>query len=174
MINNVLKAVIYFIVLVLVQVLILNNIHFFRVAVPFLYLYFILKLPAGMSRTSLLLLSFLMGITIDAFSNTPGLHAAAATFAGFVRQPVIRLFMGKDVIPDLSPSYRMFGVGGFMKYTLVMVFLHHTVLYLVESFSLFDPVFLVIRILASVILTTLLICTVEAFNVESLKSGDKQ
>ena len=42
MINNILRGFIYFVVLVLVQVLILNNIHFLRVATPFLYLYFIL------------------------------------------------------------------------------------------------------------------------------------
>ena len=43
MINNILRGFIYFVVLVLVQVLILNNIHFLRVATPFLYLYFILN-----------------------------------------------------------------------------------------------------------------------------------
>ena len=51
MINNILRGFIYFVVLVLVQVLILNNIHFLRVATPFLYLYFILKMPVGSSRT---------------------------------------------------------------------------------------------------------------------------
>ncbi|MCC8153236.1 MAG: rod shape-determining protein MreD [Tannerellaceae bacterium] len=173
MINNVLKGFIYFIVLVLIQVWILNNIHFFRIAIPFLYIYFILKLPAGISRTSLLLLSFLIGIVIDIFSNTPGLHASACTFAGFCRQPLIHLFVGRDVIPDLPPSYRMFGVGGFINYTLAIVILHHTVLYLVESFTLFDPVFLVLRIVGSVLLTTLLICTIEAFNLDTQKSGEK-
>jgi len=173
MINNVLKACIYFIVLVLIQVWVLNNIHFFRIAIPFLYIYFILKLPAGINRTSILLLSFLIGLVIDIFSNTPGLHAAACTFAGFCRQPLIQLLVGKDVIADLSPSYRMFGIGGFFKYAFIMVLLHHTALYLVESFSFFDPASLLIRIVASVILTTVLICTVEAFNTDSLKSGDK-
>ena len=52
MINNILRGFIYFVVLVLVQVLILNNIHFLRVATPFLYLYFILKMPVGSSRTN--------------------------------------------------------------------------------------------------------------------------
>ncbi|MCD7938132.1 MAG: rod shape-determining protein MreD [Tannerellaceae bacterium] len=173
MINNVLKACIYFVVLVLIQVWVLNNIHFFRVAIPFLYIYFILKLPTGISRTSILLLSFLIGIVVDIFSNTPGLHAAASTFAGFCRQPLIQLLIGKDVMPDLPPSYRMFGIGGFFKYVLIMVILHHTTLYLVESFSLFDPLSLLIRIVGSVILTTLLVCIVEAFNTDSLKSGEK-
>ena len=56
MINNILRGFIYFVVLVLVQVLILNNIHFLRVATPFLYLYFILKMPVGSSRTNVVFL----------------------------------------------------------------------------------------------------------------------
>ena len=67
MINNILRGFIYFVVLVLVQVLILNNIHFLRVATPFLYLYFILKMPVGSSRMNVVFFSFLIGLTIDIF-----------------------------------------------------------------------------------------------------------
>ena len=47
MINNLLRGFIYFVVFVLIQVLVLNNIHFLRIATPFLYLYFIIKMPVG-------------------------------------------------------------------------------------------------------------------------------
>ena len=47
---NLLRGLVYFVVLVLIQVLILNNIHFLRIATPFLYLYFIIKMPVGTSR----------------------------------------------------------------------------------------------------------------------------
>lgn len=95
MINSILRGFIYFVVLVLAQVLILNNIHFLRVATPFLYLYFILKLPVGISRTNVVFFSFLIGLVIDIFSNTPGMHAFACTLAGFIRHPLIQLLMGK-------------------------------------------------------------------------------
>ena len=52
MINNLLRGFIYFVVFVLIQVLILNNIHFLRIATPFLYLYFIIKMPVGHGRKS--------------------------------------------------------------------------------------------------------------------------
>ena len=93
MINNILRGFIYFVVLVLVQVLILNNIHFLRVATPFLYLYFILKMPVGSSRTNVVFFSFLIGLTIDVFSNTPGMHAFACTLAGFIRHSLIQLLI---------------------------------------------------------------------------------
>ncbi len=172
MINNLVKGILYFVILILVQVLLLNNIYFFRVAIPFLYIYFILKLPVGVSRVSMLILSFITGLTIDAFSNSPGLHAAACTFIGFVREYVINLYLDKDLLPDLPPSFKTFGVGGFFRYTLTLVILHHTALFMAESFSFFDPVFLFVRLLASVILTTILICTFEAFNIQTQKSGE--
>lgn len=76
MINNLLRGFIYFVVFVLIQVLILNNIHFLRIATPFLYLYFIIKMPVGSSRTQVVFFSFIAGVVIDTFSNTPGMHAA--------------------------------------------------------------------------------------------------
>ena len=113
MINNLLRGFIYFVVFVLIQVLILNNIHFLRIATPFLYLYFIIKMPVGSSRTQVVFFSFIAGVVIDTFSNTPGMHAAACTLAGFCREPLIRVFMGKDLPEGIYPSYKTFGFGGF-------------------------------------------------------------
>ena len=164
MINNLLRGFIYFVVFVLIQVLVLNNIHFLRIATPFLYLYFIIKMPVGSSRTQVVFFSFIAGVVIDTFSNTPGMHAAACTLAGFCR--------GKDLPEGIYPSYKTFGFGGFFRYVLSFVLIQHTTLFVIESLTLFDPLFLVVRILSSVVMTTLLICTVEAFNIESQKSGE--
>lgn len=172
MINQILRGLFYFLVFVTIQILVLNNIHFLRIATPFLYLYFILKLPVGIPRTQVVLFSFLAGLTIDTFSNTPGMHAAACTLAGFMRDPLIRLFIGKDLPEGIYPSYKTFGFGGFFRYAFTFVVIHHTALFLLESLTFFDPLFLALRILASVAITTLLICTVEAFNIESQKSGE--
>ena len=106
MINSFLRGFVYFVVFVLIQVLVLNNIHFLRIATPFLYLYFILKMPVGVSRAQVVFFSFLVGFVIDLFSNTPGMHAAACTLAGFCREPLIAVFMGKDLPDGIYPSYR--------------------------------------------------------------------
>ena len=67
----------WFIGLVLLQVLILNNVHIAGYATPFLYIYFILKFSSGTSRNELMLWAFFFGLTIDIFSDTPGMNAAA-------------------------------------------------------------------------------------------------
>lgn len=172
MIRNIVRGLVYFIVFVLIQVLILNNIYYLRIATPFLYLYFLLKLPIGISRSAILLIAFATGLTIDLFSNTPGMHAAACTFVGFFRAGMIRFLIGKDLLEGAFPSYHVFGVGGFLRYTTLFVFLHQIVLFLVESLTLFDPLFLVIRILSSTLLSVILIAIVEAFNMETVKYGE--
>lgn len=172
MINNIIRGLIYFVIFVLVQVLILNNIYYLRIATPFVYLYFLLKLPVGISKSVLLFISFLTGLTIDFFSNTPGMHAAACTFVGFFRPGMIKLLIGKEIPEGVIPSYGVFGTGGFLRYTFLFVFLHHIVLFLVESLTLFDPLYLAFRILSSILLSVVLIAIVEAFNMEVVRNGE--
>ncbi len=85
MIISYLQQLYWFFGLVVMQVLILNKIHVLGFITPFLYIYFLLKLPTGTSRNLLLLLGFTLGIVIDMFSNTPGMNAAACVFLAFVR-----------------------------------------------------------------------------------------
>ena len=74
----------WFIGLVLLQVLILNSVHIAGYATPFLYIYFILKFSSGTSRNELMLWAFFFGLTIDIFSDTPGMNAAATVLLAFV------------------------------------------------------------------------------------------
>jgi rod shape-determining protein MreD len=173
MIHHVIRSAIYFVLFVLIQVVFLNQIYFLRIATPFLYIYFLLKLPVTTFRLQMFILFFLTGLVIDAFSNTPGMHAATCTMIGFVREPLIRFFMGKELPTGTYPSYQTFGYGGFIRYTVSIVFIHHVVLFLIESMSLFDFWFLLVRIIASVTMTSLLVCTVELFNPEARKNGGK-
>ena len=166
MIKSFIKVLVYFVLFVSIQVLVLDNIHLFRIVTPFLYLYIILKIPANISRSPVIAISFLLGITIDMFYNTLGMHAAACSLAGMIRNPLMNTFSEKKITESETPSYRTLGVGAFMKYVIVLVLSHHVVLYLIESISLFDPIFLLFRIFANVILTVLYIFIIEAFNIE--------
>lgn len=172
MINNILRNIIYFVVCALLQILILNNVHFLRVATPFVYLYFIVKLPVGMPKSQVIFLSFLMGLVIDIFGNTPGMHAAACTMAGFSRDSLISFFAGKDLPDGIFPSFKTFTYGVYFRYVLSLVIIHHSVLFFIESLTLFDPLFLLIRLGASVGLTTLIILIAETFNLELQRSEE--
>jgi rod shape-determining protein MreD len=133
----------------------------------------ILKLPVDMNRSEVIIISFLLGLVVDIFSNTFGVHAAACSFIGFVRTPLLERFVDMKELPEGSlPSYNLFGYARFIRYTLVIVTLHHVILFVIEAFTFFQPLFMVVRMLLSILLSLLLILIIEAFNLEKKKSGE--
>ena len=172
MINNILRSILYFVVFVMFKVLFLKNKHYMLIATHILYLYCIIKMPIGISRSGVLIFSFITGLIVDMFSNTPGMHAGACTLVGLLREPLIHFLQGEDIADGLYPSYHSFGYAGFIRYVALFVFIHHVTLFLLEALTLFDPLFLLIRVGASVLMTILSICAVELFNFESQKIGE--
>ena len=165
MINNILRVMIYFIIFLSLQIFVLNNLHFLRLDTHFIYIYILLKMPIGTSPVKLLLLSFVTGFIVDIFSNTVGMHAAACTLIAFLREPFIHLLVGKDVPEGSVPTFNSLGRGTFIRYVLGFTAVHHIALFLIESLTFFDPFYLVLRIMASICLTALLIFVAESFNL---------
>lgn len=167
------RIMIYFVIFVLLQVLVMNNIHLFGLITPFIYLYVLLKLPVDMTRSRVVVVSFLLGLAVDVFSNTFGMHAAACSFVGFIRTPLLERFVDMKELPEGSvPSYQLFGFGKFMRYAFVLVTLHHVTLFLIESFSFFQPVLMITRMFSSILLTSLLMFIIEAFNLSKVRNGE--
>jgi len=136
MIKDLGKYVIMFVVLVLIQVLILNNIQFSGLINPYIYILFILLLPFTIPGYLLLGLSFLIGLSVDIFSNTPGLHAGASVLLGFVRPGLARLITSREIIEKGNmPGMRQIGFASFLKYVTMAVLIHHLFLFYAESFS---------------------------------------
>lgn len=144
------KYIRLFVGLVLLQVLILNNIRFGGYINPYIYVLFILMLPIDVSGWMLLLSSFLLGLTVDMFSDSSGMHAAAAVFAAFCRPAVIQLISVKaDFESGTVPSIPDQGLSWIMLYSLLMILLHHIPLFFLEVFRFTDAGQTIMRILLS-------------------------
>lgn len=159
-----LQNIFRFILLVLFQVLVLDNIQFLGYINPYLYILFILALPVQMPRWAILLLAFGLGLTIDAFSNTMGMHAFATVMAAFFRSGVIKLFTSIEEGNNPTPSFYTFGVSAYVKYVVLMVFIHHATLFFIEAFSFVNFWLMLAKILLSSLITILLILGIESFN----------
>ena len=147
----------WFIGLVLLQVLILNNVHIAGYATPFLYIYFILKFNSGTSRNELMLWAFFFGLTID----TPGMNAAATVLLAFLRPSLLRLFTPRDNQDNLVPSFKSMGITPFLKYTTASVFIHSLALLSIEFFSFSGIWLLLLRVALCTVLTVTCIVAVE-------------
>lgn len=145
----------------LLQVLILNNVHIAGYATPFLYIYLILKFESNVSRNVLMLWGFFLGLTVDIFSDTPGMNASATVLLAFLRPTFLRLFVPRDTLEALVPSIRSMGVSPFLKYLFACVFVHHGMLLTIEFFSFAHIGMLLLRIVASTLLTVACIMAIE-------------
>jgi len=133
--NNILKNSARFILFLLIQIIILNEIppvHQF--ITPYLYFIFILWLPFGTSRIATTLMGFVLGYSLDVFTNTPGLHAAAATLVGYLRPTILNLLLAQELSEELNkePSIGTMGWGPFTFYIFSLTFIHHFYLVLLE------------------------------------------
>ena len=158
MIESLLKYVLMFFVLVLFQVLILNNIQFGGYMNPYLYVLFILLLPFETPVWLQLILGFLLGIIIDMFARTLGMHTSATVFMAFMRPFVLNYFAPRDGYESGSfPRLFYFGFNLFLKYALILVFLHHCFLFYIEIFRLSEFFLTLLRVMASTLLTMVFI-----------------
>jgi hypothetical protein len=157
--NSVLiRNIFRFILLVILQVFVFDKIRISGFLNPYIYVMFILMLPFEISGWLLLLSSFLLGLSIDIFSHTGGMHAAASVFMAYARPGVIRLLGKKeDLEPGQFPNARDFGTLWFTTYSFILVFLHHLILFNIEIFR-FDEFFVtLLKVLINAVLTTVLI-----------------
>jgi rod shape-determining protein MreD len=152
------KYVIMFWVLVIVQVLILNNIQFSGLINPYIYILFILLLPFTIPGYFLLGLSFLLGLTVDIFNNTPGIHAGATVLLGFLRPGIAELISSREIIEKgNTPNMTQLGFASFIKYTVISVMVHHLFLFFAEAFSLGDFLETILRFILSSIFSIVII-----------------
>jgi len=168
--NPALRIALRFVLVLLVQVLILNNIQFSGYINPYFYLWFVMLLPLDTPGWLMLIMAFLLGLGVDLFpqgisgpGSSLGIHAAATVLVAFSR-PMILKWIGSGIEYDQksSPDGRTYGWVWFAMYTLVMVTMHHLVLFIVEDFSLVHFFRILLRILLSVLVTSLLILIWEA------------
>lgn len=156
-----LKGIIAFAVLLLVQVLVFNHIHLFNCATPLLYVYMPVLFSRNNSRWVVLLLSFFMGMAIDVFQNTPGVAMATMTFIGLIQPLILGVFMQQDSEADIVPSMRTLGVAKFSYYSFIITFLYCLVFFTLETFTFFNWLQWLETVGASTLLTYILILVLE-------------
>lgn len=132
--------VLLFVVYVLVQVIFLKTLALFGVAFCFLYVAYILLLPVETSPMALLAIAFGMGLIMDLFYYSPGLHTSACVLIAFLRRYWLLANTpqgGYDA--GVTPSLATGGLQWFLVYSIPLIFVHHAVLFFTEigGFHLF-------------------------------------
>ena len=133
--NLLIKYFVMFISLVLIQILILNQVQIGGFINPYIYILFIILLPLNTPRYAVLLLGFVLGLTIDIFMNSLGIHAAACVFIAYMRPVIVRLISDREEDRSEYPGLHQNKLIWFLSYVSIMVVLHHIILFYIEVFT---------------------------------------
>ncbi len=162
--SSLIKNIIRFIFFILVQVFELNNIpplhHFVN---PYIYFLFILWLPFKIGRRTLMAVAFALGLCLDYFTKTPGLHAAPCVLIAYLRPFLINLLIPQDIADTNydEPSIKSMGFAPYFTYAAVLTLVHHAFLFLLEALQFGGFLYFIVKTFLSVAISLLLILIVE-------------
>lgn len=155
------RKAIVFVVLLLSQALVFNHIRLLGCATVLLYVYFVVMFPRNYPRWALLLWSFFMGLSVDLFSNTPGLTAASLTLTGFLQPYLLELFLPREAAENIKSSVATLGFVKFLTLASTLVLIHCVVFFTLEAFSFFNWMQWMLNIVGTTLLTLIILMTLE-------------
>ena len=134
--STLVKNIIRFILLILVQFFVLDKVHLSYMVTPYIYILFILWMPFKFSRTLQMILAFLLGFTLDSFHHNPGFHAAGCVLIAYVRPFLINILIPHQGAESNYEEPSLKSIGGFMPYMVyagVLTLLHNSWLFMLEA-----------------------------------------
>lgn len=121
-------------VLIMAQVMILKDLELFQVAFCLPYVLLILLLPFNFNRVAALIVGFVMGLFVDMFYDTPGIHAAACVLIAFIRPFWLDVTLsGTSSDTNIKLGLKTLGFQWFLTFALPLTFIHHFALFFVEA-----------------------------------------
>lgn len=155
--------IILFPILILLQVLICNHIMLFNIAVPFIFIYFIIRFPIGAARNLELTLSFLLGLIIDIFSDTPGLNALSCTLLSGIRPTVFYAYVTRDdKTKQIIPCISTIGWQNYSKYVISLSVIFCLLEFGIEFFNFASFREVIVLTLGSSVLTFAMILGIDS------------
>lgn len=143
---------------ILLQVFVLNHVHIDGYFSPLFYIVFILVLPYELPNWLLLASGFLLGLIIDIFAFTPGLHATATLALAYMRILTINRISPKgEYEGGTLLSATNYGWVWYLKYISILISTHHFILYFLESFTFQHADHTIFKALSSILATGLLL-----------------
>jgi len=153
---NIVREILKLLCALFVQVLFFNNLHFMGLCYPFVYVVALICMPVYDRRIEMLI-GFAMGFVMDLFCSSLGMHTAACVLVSWLRPILLaRLVQDYERITT-SVSGASVGVSQFVRLAVLLCALHHAVVFLMDSWGAFSPLWLLLRWLLSTSLALLFV-----------------
>lgn len=156
-----------FVLLVLLQVFIINDVDFYGYVDPYIYILFIITYPLDRNLLMFFVVSFMLGLSIDILSNSGGIHATSSLLVASLRRPIYWVIIGaaqdkaQDNIME-NMNYRKF-----ISIMTIMVLIHHFCIFFLAIFSITHFTDMLFRTIFSSAITALILSILGLFSSES-------
>ena len=162
--STLVKNILRFILLILVQFFVLDRVHLSYLATPYIYILFIFWMPFSFSRILQLVLAFLLGFSLDSFRHNPGFHASACVLIAYIRPFIINIMLPHEGADSNYEEPSLKSMGGFMPYMIyagVLTLVHNAWLFFLEALQLGNYLDFIIKTLFSTLISLVLIVIAE-------------
>lgn len=156
--NHWVKYGIYFIFVILLQGLVMNQLQFSELVYPMIYIITILMLPFNVSLLLSILISLVLGVCVDAVSDTFGLHTSASLVIGYSRPYLLKIIRPRDGYDSsLTPTIHDMGKTWFLIYVSIALIIHHLWFFIFEILKFNMIGFLLLKTVLSFVLSLFVI-----------------
>ena len=162
--SNLIKNIVRFCLFILVQVYVLDQIPpLHQLITPYIYFLFILWLPFKMNRLVQMILAFILGFTLDCFTNSFGLHAASCVLIAYVRPFLINLLISQEGVEKNynEPSIQSLGFTPYFTYVAILTFIHNSFLFFLQALQTGGFFYFMVKSLSSTAISLLLVLLIE-------------
>ena len=151
------KQLIRYIVVMLLQVLLFNQLQLWGACHPYIYVLCLLMMPITLSHSTSMLIGAIVGLIMDVFCNSLGVHMAACILLMFIRPYLIGLIVNDKDRLNEQISLRAIGMEALIKYVVILVLIHHLAVFMLAAWSWQHFGFVLLETVVSSMITIIII-----------------
>ena len=151
------KQIVRYVLVMMLQVLLFDQLQLFGVCHPYIYILCLLMMPITLSHSADMLIGAGVGLVMDVFCNSLGIHMASCILLMFIRPYLLGAIVSdKDRLNEQS-CLRALGIEALIKYVVILVVIHHLTVFMLAAWSWAHIGFVLMETLVSGLITSAII-----------------
>ena len=147
------KQIVRYVIVMVLQVLLFDQLQLLGVCHPYIYLLCLLMMPITLPHISDMLIGAVVGLVMDIFCNSLGVHMSACILVMYVRPYLLSALVNETDRLNEQLSLHSLGMESLVKYVVILVLLHHLTVFMLAAWSWQHMGFVVLETLVSSLLT---------------------
>ena len=139
------------------QVLLFDQLQLWGACHPYIYVLCLLMMPITLPHSVDMLIGAFAGFIMDIFCNSLGVHMAACILLMYIRPYLIGVIVNDKDRLNEQISLHAIGMEALLKYTVIMVLIHHLTVFSLAAWSWSHMGFVLLETIVSSTITILLV-----------------